>query len=70
MRLSNCALRCSKKSKFIKEQEASRIIGTFAKPLSQIPSVGPILFERYEMNEIRDTFLLARNKLRSEMHLG
>ena len=69
MRLSNCALRCSKESRFIKEKEASRIIGTFAKSLSQIPSVGLILFERYEMKEIRDTFLLARNKLRSEMHL-
>ena len=46
MLLSKCALCDSKKSKFVKEQEASGLLsslGTKA-PLSKIPLVGPFLF--------------------------
>ena len=44
MLLSNCVVCNSKKSKFIKEQEASEIISTSAKSLSKIPLVGLIMF--------------------------
>ena len=40
---SNCAVCDSKKSRFTKEQDASGIIGSLAKSLSNIPFVGPIL---------------------------
>ena len=44
MLLSNSAVCDSKKLKFIKEQEASGIIGSLAKSLSKISFVGPIVF--------------------------
>ena len=46
MLLSECVLCDSEKSKFIKEQEASRLLGTLEikTPLSKIPLVGSILF--------------------------
>ena len=44
MFLSNCVVCNSKKSKFIKEQEASEIISSSAKSLSKIPLVGLIMF--------------------------
>ena len=45
MLLSNCTACGSKKSRFIKEQEASGIIGSLAKTLSNVPFVGgPVLF--------------------------
>ena len=40
----SCVVCGSKKSKFIKEQTASGIRGSLAKPLSKIPIVGPISF--------------------------
>ena len=67
MRLSNCALSCIKKSRFIKEQEASGIIGSLAKSFSQISSIGSILFE---MNKIINRFLLSGDKFMSETHLS
>ena len=46
MVLSKCAVYDSKKSKFIKEQEASRLLSSLGieRPLSKIPLVGPLLF--------------------------
>ena len=46
MVLSNCVTCGSKKSKFIKEQEASKLLSSLGirKLLSQIPLVGPLLF--------------------------
>ena len=46
MLLSKCSVCNSKKSKFIKEQEARRLLGSLGKrtPLSQIPLLGPVLF--------------------------
>ena len=41
MLLSKCEVCDSKKSKFIKQQEAS---GLWSKDLSKIPLVGPLLF--------------------------
>ena len=46
MLLSKCAVCDSKKSKFIKEQEASGLLTTLGikTPLSKIPLLGPLLF--------------------------
>ena len=46
MILSKCATCDSKKSRFIKKQEASGILGNlgFKTPLSKIPLLGDILF--------------------------
>ena len=46
MLLSKCAVRDSKNSKFIKEQEASGLLNSLGikSPLSKIPLVGPLLF--------------------------
>ena len=43
---SNCAVCGSKKSKFLKEQEASVLLSSLGirTPLSQIPLLGPLLF--------------------------
>ena len=78
MLLSKCAVCDSKKSKFIKEQEATRLFTSLGirTPLSEIPLVGPLLFQRYqqvskryEMNEIVNKFLFARDKFMREFHL-
>ena len=46
MLLSKCEVRGSKKSKFIKEQEASGLLNCLGikTPLSKIPLVSPLLF--------------------------
>ena len=46
MLLSKCAVCNSKKSKFIKQQEASGLLSSLEirAPLSQIPFLGPLLF--------------------------
>ena len=46
MLLSKCLVCNSKKSKFLKEQEARGLLSNLGirTPLSQIPFVGPILF--------------------------
>ena len=46
MILSNCAICGSKKSRFIKKQEASAILSylSLKKPLSKVPLLGDILF--------------------------
>ena len=46
MLLSKCAVFEGKKSKFIKEQEASGLFSSLGikTPLSKIPLVGPLLF--------------------------
>ena len=67
MLLSNCAMCDSKKSRFIKEQEASGIIGSLAKSLNKIYFAGTMLFKRCEMNETINKFL--REKLMPKMYL-
>ena len=47
--LSKCASKCgSKKSKFIKKQEAKRLLSSLGirTPLSKIPLLGDVLFQR------------------------
>ena len=48
MLLLKCTVCGSKKSKFIKQQEASGSLSSLGikKPLSKIPLVGPLLFKR------------------------
>ena len=48
MLLSNSVVCNSKKSKFIKQQEASGLLSSLGikTPLSKIPLVGPLLFYR------------------------
>ena len=46
MLLSKCAVCDSKKSKFIKQQAASGLLGSLGikTPLSKLPLIGPLLF--------------------------
>ena len=76
--LSKCSVSSSKKSRFLKEQEARGLLSSLGirAPLSQIPFVGPVLFNsikqvntRYKMNKIMNKFLLTGDKLMPEMHL-
>ena len=62
MLLSNCAVCDSKKSKFIKEQEASSGLLSSLESIQQVNTM-------YEINEIVNTFLLAGDKFVPEMHL-
>ena len=69
-----CAIYGSKKSIFIKKQEASRILSSsgLKTPLSKIPLFGDILLwmlsNRYKMNKIINNFL-AEEKFMPEMHI-
>ena len=77
MILSKCAVRDSKKSKFIKELEASGLLSSLGikAPLRKTSLVSPLFFSikhvktRYKMNEIANKFLLAGDKFMPEMHL-
>ena len=79
MILSKCALSDSKKSKFIKQQEASKLLSSLGikTPLIKIPLFLKKLFcfnsikqvnTRYKMTKIVNKFLLAGDKFISEMH--
>ena len=62
----------TKKSKFLKEQEArgllSNLLGITLSILSDIPIVNKI-FNKYKMNAIINKILLAGNKFMPELHL-
>ena len=62
----------TKKSKFLKEQEArgllSNLLGITLSILSDIPIVNKI-FKKYKMNAIINKILLAGNKFMPELHL-
>ena len=68
--LSKCEVCDSKKSKFVKEQEASRLLCSLEikTPLNKIPLLRPLLFYEYKMNKIV-RFLLSGDRLMPEMHL-
>ena len=65
MLLSKCAVCDRKKFKFIKKQEARRLVSSFGikTPLRKIPLVGLPLFSEQKK------FLLAGDKFMPEMHL-
>ena len=72
MILSKCATCGSKKSRFIKNQEAKGLLSNLGikTPLSKVPILGDILFWMHiKMNEIVNKFLLAGDKFMPEMHL-
>ena len=61
----------SKKSRLIKEQEASGLLSSLGIRVlfSQIPALVPLLFQRCKMNEVRNQFLLAGNEFMTTIHL-
>ena len=61
----------SKKSRFIKEQEASELLNSLGikTSLSQVPIFGTTLFWGYKMNKIINKFLFAGDTCMSEIHL-
>ena len=69
MLLSNCAVCNSKKSTFIKEQWASRLLSSFGikTPLIQMRIFGPISFWGYSKR--MNKFLSAGDIFMPEMHL-
>ena len=58
------------KSRFIKEKEASGLLSSLGikTPVSQIPIFTNKSFRRQKMNKIVSMFLLAGDKIMSEMH--
>ena len=68
--ISKCAICVSKKSRFIKNQEAKGLLSNLGIKtlLSKVPILGDILFWRYKMNEIVNWWL-AGDKFMPEMHL-
>ena len=76
MILSKCAIRGSKKSRFIKNQEAKGFLSKLGirTPLSKVPMLGDILFWMQfhwmciKINEIVNKFLLAGDRFMPEMH--
>ena len=71
MLLSKCPISDSKKSRFIKNQEAKGLLSNLGirTPLSKVPMLGDILFWMCKMNEIVNKFLSAGDKVMPEMHL-
>ena len=79
--LLDCAICGSKKSRFIKNQEAKGLLSNLGvrTPLSKVPILGDILFwmqihlrcmpNCIKINKIVHKFLLAGNKFMPEMHL-
>ena len=67
---SKCVACGNKKSRFMKEQEAKRLLSKLGikTPLSKIPFLGDVLFE-YKMNKTVNRFLLAGDRFMPEMHL-
>ena len=72
MLLSKCAVRNSKKSKFIKKQESkgllSKLTGMKVPILSDVLIVN-ILFSKYKMNEIVNKLLLWADKFMPKIYL-
>ena len=71
--LSKCTICDSKKSRFIKNQEAKGILSNLGirTPLSKLPILGVffVLNCTYKMNEIVNKLLLAGDKFMPVMHL-
>ena len=71
MILSKCAICGSKKSRFIKTQEAKGLLSNIGLRtlLRKVPLLGDVLFQLYKTNEIVNKFLLAGDKFMPEMNL-
>ena len=70
MILSKCAVYYNKKWRSIKKQESTGLLSNLGLKtlLTKIPQLGDILFSRYHMNEITNTFLLAGDKFKLQVH--
>ena len=66
MILSKCAIRGSKKSKFIKEQQAKGLLSNLG---PRTPLNKYFFLIKYEMNNVINKFLLAGDKFMPQMHL-
>ena len=69
--LWHCEVFGSKKTKFVNELEASGFLtglSGFKSPFKKLSILGNII-QRYKRNEIINNFLLARDKLMSEIQL-
>ena len=71
MILSKCAVCDNKKLTFLKEQDASRLLSTWGirSSLRLVPLVGPLLFQRYKMNEIVNKLLSSGDEFIPEVDL-
>ena len=71
MILSTCAIYGSKKSKFIKEQQAKGLLSNLGlrTPLNKIPVLGDIALIKDKMNNTINKLLLAGDKFMPEIHL-
>ena len=71
MTLSKCAICGSKKSRFIKNEEANGLLNNLGvrTPLSKATILGDILLWRYKMNEIVNKFFLAGDKFMLKTNL-
>ena len=69
MLLSKSAAYDNKKSRFIKNQEASRFLSNseLKTSFSKFPLLDGILFQRYKMKEIVNNFLLIGDKSMTEI---
>ena len=61
MLLSNCVVCYSTKLRFIKEQEVIGLLLRTNFPFTRISLIG-IIFQKYKMNEILNTFFYHHNK--------
>ena len=70
--LSKCATCGSKRSRFIKKQEAKGLFSNLdlKTPLSKISILVDVLFSLYKMNDIIYKFLSAGDKFMPEMQSG
>ena len=67
---SKCAVCGTKKSRFLKKEEAKGLSNLgIKKPLNKIQLLGDVLFWVYKMNDIVNKILLAGDKFMSEIHL-
>ena len=69
--LSKCAVCSTKKSRFIKKEEAKGLLSNLSIKtlLSKIPVLRDILFLLYKMNNIINKSILAGDQFMPEMHL-
>ena len=71
MLLSICEKCGSKKSRFVKNQEAKGLLSNLGirTRLIKVALLGDILFQKYKMNEIVNKVLSAGDKFMPEIHL-
>ena len=68
---SKCSVCGTKKSRFLKEQEAKSLLSNLGikRPLSKVPLLNVLFWMCIKMNEIINNFLLVGDKFMPEMHL-